>query len=66
MIHVKSAEEIEFMRESALVVSKTLGMLASELKPGVTGLQLDRMAEEFIREQGAEPGFRECRLPQHP
>ncbi|MGB5507723.1 type I methionyl aminopeptidase [Robiginitalea sp.] len=57
MIHVKSAEEIELMRESALVVSKTLGMLAGELKPGVTGLQLDRLAEEFIRDQGAEPGF---------
>ena len=57
MIHVKSAEEIELMRESALVVSKTLGMLAAELKPGVTGLQLDRLAEEFIRDHGAEPGF---------
>ena len=57
MIHVKSAEEIELMRESALVVSKTLGMLAGALKPGVTGLQLDRLAEEFIRDQGAEPGF---------
>lgn len=57
MIIPKSREEIELMRESALVVSKTLGMLAPEIKPGVTTLQLDKMAEEFIREQGAEPGF---------
>ena len=45
------------MRESALVVSKTLGMLASEIKPGVNALYLDGLAEEFIRDQGAEPGF---------
>jgi methionyl aminopeptidase len=57
MIHVKTNEEIELMRESALVVSRTLGMLAAEIKPGVTGLQLDRLAEAYIRDQGAEPGF---------
>ena len=57
MIIPKSKEEIELMREAALVVSKTLGMLASEVKPGVTTLYLDKLAEEFIREQGAIPGF---------
>lgn len=57
MIKIKSAEEIELMRESALVVSKTLGMLASEIKPGANPLHLDKLAEDFIREQGAEPGF---------
>ncbi|NER09294.1 methionine aminopeptidase, type I [Muriicola jejuensis] len=57
MIQVKTAEEIELMRESALIVSKTLGMLAGEIKPGVTGLYLDKLAEEFIRDHGAEPGF---------
>lgn len=57
MIHTKTAEEIELMRESALIVSRTLGMLARELKPGVTGLQLDRLAEAFIRDHGAAPGF---------
>ncbi|MCF4102393.1 type I methionyl aminopeptidase [Gillisia sp. M10.2A] len=57
MIITKSREEIELMRESALVVSRTLGMLASEIKPGVTTLQLDKLAEEYIREQGAIPGF---------
>ncbi len=57
MIIVKTKEEIEIMRESALIVSKTLGILAKEVKPGVTTLQLDKMAEEFIRGQGAIPGF---------
>lgn len=57
MIIPKTREEIEIMRESALVVSRTLGMLASEIKPGVNTLQLDKMAEEYIREQNAIPGF---------
>ena len=57
MIKIKTREEIELMRESALIVSKTLGILAAEVKPGVTTLQLDKLAEEFIRDQGAEPGF---------
>lgn len=57
MIKIKSREEIEIMRQSALVVSKTLGMLAKEVKPGVTTLYLDKIAEEFIREQDAIPGF---------
>ncbi|MFY0602881.1 MAG: type I methionyl aminopeptidase [Flavobacteriaceae bacterium] len=57
MIVVKTREEIEIMRESALVVSRTLGMLASEVKPGVTTLHLDKLAEEYIRSQDAIPGF---------
>ncbi len=57
MIIPKSKEEIELMRDAALVVSKTLGMLASEVKPGVTTLYLDKLAEDFIREQDAIPGF---------
>ena len=57
MIKVKTREEIEIMRESALVVSRTLGILASEVKPGVTTLFLDKIAEEYIRSQDAIPGF---------
>jgi len=45
------------MRESALIVSKTLGMLAKEIQPGVTTLKLDQLAETFIRDHGAAPGF---------
>lgn len=57
MIHIKTPEEIELMIESAQVVSRTLGLLAKEIRPGVTTLQLDKMAEEYIRSQGAIPGF---------
>jgi methionyl aminopeptidase len=57
MIIVKTPEEIELMRESALVVSRTLGVIAKAIKPGVTTLQLDKLAEEYIRDQGAIPGF---------
>ncbi len=57
MITIKTLEEIELMRESALIVSKTLGMLAGEVKPGVSTIHLDTLAEEFIRDHGAEPGF---------
>ena len=57
MVKIKSLEEIELMRESAQIVSKTLGMLAKEIKPGVTTTYLDQLAESFIRDHRAEPGF---------
>lgn len=57
MIIPKTTEELALMREAALVVSKTLGMLAKEVKPGVTTNKLNDMAEAFIREQDAIPGF---------
>jgi methionyl aminopeptidase len=57
MIIPKTSEEIELMREAALIVSKTLGILANEVKPGVTTLYLDKLAEEHIRDHGAVPGF---------
>lgn len=57
MIVIKTLEEIELIRESALIVSKTLGMLAKEVKPGVTTLYLDKLAETFIRDHHGIPGF---------
>ncbi|BAV95436.1 type I methionyl aminopeptidase [Ichthyobacterium seriolicida] len=57
MISIKTPSEIELMRESALIVSKTLGMLAKEIRPGQTTLHLDKLAQEFIRDHGAIPGF---------
>ena len=57
MIVLKSADEIALMRESAQLVSRTLGMLASEIKPGVTSLHLDRLAEAYIRDHGGIPAF---------
>ena len=58
MIIPKTREQIEIMRESALLVSKTLGLIASEIGPGVTTLYLDKLAEEFIRDNGGIPGFK--------
>ncbi len=58
MIIYKTREEIELMRLSAQVVSKTLGELAKLVQPGVTPLELDKIAEECIRDLGALPGFK--------
>ena len=56
-VFYKTKEEIELMRNANLLVSKTLGILAQEVKPGVTTLYLDKLAETFIRDHGAIPGF---------
>ena len=57
MIKYKTTEEIELMRASAQLVSKTLGLLAPYIVPGAIPLELDKMAETFIRDHGGEPGF---------
>jgi methionyl aminopeptidase len=54
---VKTAEEIELLRENNQLVSRTLAELAKHIAPGVTGLQLDKIAETFIRDHGATPAF---------
>ncbi len=55
---VKSEEEIELIRESSLLVGKTLAEVARLIKPGVKTIDLDKTAERFIRDHGAEPGFK--------
>ena len=57
MIFVKTGEEIELLRESNRLVGMTLGEMAKHIRPGISTLKLDRIAEEFIRDHGAEPGF---------
>ena len=57
-IRIKTDEEIELIRESSLLVGRTLAEVAALIKPGATTLQLDAVAEEFIRDNGAEPGFK--------
>lgn len=57
-IRIKTDEEVELIRESSLLVGRTLAEVAALIKPGVTTLQLDTIAEEFIRDNGAEPGFK--------
>ncbi len=58
MIFLKTEDEIELLRESNLLVGKTLAELAKIIKPGVTTLELDKIAEEFIRDNGAIPTFK--------
>ncbi len=58
MITIKTREEIELMREAALSVSKTLGIVAKEIKPGVSTLYLDKIAEQYIRDNGGIPAFK--------
>ena len=57
MIFYKTGEEIERIRKSSLLVGKTLAEIAKKIEPGVSTLALDKLAEEFIRDNGAEPGF---------
>ena len=57
MIYLKTEEEIEWLRENNLLVSATLAELARHIRPGVTTLELDGIAEDFIRSHGAVPGF---------
>jgi methionyl aminopeptidase len=58
MIQYKTEEEIEFIRESSLLVAKTHAEVASRIRPGVTTRALDMVAETFIRDHGALPGFK--------
>ncbi len=57
MIYLKTQEEVELLRENNLLVSATLAEVGKNIRPGVTTLELDRIAEEFIRSHGAVPGF---------
>ena len=57
MIYLKTDEEIELMRESNRLVGMTHGELSKHIFPGITTLQLDKIADEFIRDHGAVPSF---------
>ncbi|MDR3236677.1 MAG: type I methionyl aminopeptidase [Prevotellaceae bacterium] len=57
MITLRTDEEIEILRENALLVSKTLAEVGKRIQPGVSTLELDKLAETFIRDHGAAPGF---------
>lgn len=58
MIILKTDDEIELLRQSNLLVGRTLAEVAKIIKPGVTTSQLDKVAEEFIRDHGAIPTFK--------
>ena len=57
MIYLKTDEEVELMRNANQLVGKTLAEVAKHISPGVSTLQLDKIAEEFIRDNGAVPAF---------
>jgi methionyl aminopeptidase len=57
MIFLKTDEEIELMRESNRLVGMTLGEIAKHIRPGIKTIELDRIAEDFIRSHGAVPSF---------
>ncbi|MCL4159512.1 UNVERIFIED_CONTAM: hypothetical protein GTU68_046850 [Idotea baltica] len=57
MVFLKTEEEIDILRQSSLLVGKTLAEVAKLIEPGVTTLHLDGIAEQFIRDNGAVPGF---------
>ncbi|SFT37307.1 methionine aminopeptidase, type I [Lishizhenia tianjinensis] len=57
MIVYKTREQIEIMREAAQIVSRTLGKVAEAIEEGITPLELDAIAECYIRSQNAIPGF---------
>ena len=58
MLYLKTDEEIGLLRESNMLVSRTLAEVASIIRPGITTLYLDKMAEAFIRDNGAVPAFK--------
>jgi methionyl aminopeptidase len=58
MIYIKTEEEIELIRESSLLVGKALAEVAKQVAPGKKTIELDRIAEEYIRDHGASPGFK--------
>lgn len=61
MIRYKTKEEIELIRISSLLVGKTLAVVASEIKPGVSTAAIDKIAETFILDNGAKPAFKNYR-----
>jgi methionyl aminopeptidase len=57
-VFYKTADEVELMRRANLLVSETLALVGSMLKPGITGVELDKAAETFIRDHKGKPAFK--------
>ena len=57
-IYLKTDEEIELIRESCILVSKTIAEVAKHIKEGISTIELDKIAEEYIRDNGAKPAFK--------
>ena len=64
MITIKSSHEIDLMREAGRIVAETHQLLAESLRPGMSTLELDEIAERYIRSRGAIPSFKNyCGFP---
>ena len=63
MIFLKTEDEIELMRAANQLVAKTLAEVGKHIRPGVTTKELDRVAEEFIRDNGGVPTFKDFPNP---
>ena len=59
MIHYKSEEEIALIRESGEILSRAHGEIAKQIKPGVKTIELDKLAEEYINDNGGVPSFKD-------
>ncbi|MDH4091156.1 MAG: type I methionyl aminopeptidase, partial [Cyclobacteriaceae bacterium] len=58
MVHLKTVEEIQVIKEGSLILGKAHGEIARHIKPGTKTKDLDKLAEEFIRDHGGEPSFK--------
>jgi len=58
MVYYKTEEEVELIRACDVLVSKTLALVGEHIRPGISGAEIDKMAEEFIRDNGGEPAFK--------
>ena len=65
MIHFKTQEEIKIMQHGGKILSEVLYQVMEEVKPGVTELEIDQLAEKLIRERGGEPGFQKVQGYKH-
>lgn len=61
MIDIKTPEEIKIMREGGKILSSVLSELLKNIKPGISELDIDRLAEKLIIKNGAEPGFKKVK-----
>ena len=57
-IHLKTPQEIEWIRESGRIAAQTLLMLEKAIAPGITTIEIDRMGEAFIKKHGGKPSFK--------
>ncbi len=58
MIHIKTPHEIKIMEKAGKIMGETMEILLSAIKPGISELEIDALAEKTIREKGGEPGFK--------